>query len=352
MRRAAARLAVLGCLCVAALPGASPAAIPGGARLVVTLFSASPVRGSVVDLDFRLPETFAPPALLTLYVPSGFGLRTDIPSGTAIGESSVQALTAASPSSAQLFTAKLRTGNPSDPALLSCAPGPILAVWTAAFRVAGKTLAIRFAAERTAPDEATLGVWKLVACLPYPRTAPAGARVAALDLLVLGPAGSRAFTGPAASGTSLWRLLVAPYATGGDDIDPDAEVEARSRVPYPHVLTAKATYRPKISTVVVTGRLTALGKPRPGVGVLLFVDEPSGGIVDFGEATTRADGSYAMRKRVVRQRRARTLDLVAQVGWTEGACAGPPLTPGGCSGETLAPPSPADASVRIPARKR
>jgi hypothetical protein len=228
----------------------------------------------------------------------------------------------------------------------------VLAVWSAAFRLAGRTFAVRFAAQRTDPDEATLGVWKLVACLPYPRTAPAAARVVALDLLVLGSGGAHAFTGPTATGTSLWRLLVTPYATGGDDADPDAQVEARSRLPYPHVLTAQATYRPKTSSVVVTGRLSALGKPRRGFGVVVLADDPRAGVVDFGEATTRADGTYAVRERVVRRSTARTLDLVAEVGWSEGACTEPAIAPGGCVSETLAPPSPADASVRIPKRRR
>jgi len=248
----------------------------------------------------------------------------------------------------------LRTGDPAtlpgDPAAQACAAGPHAAFWTATFKVGKSPVTIRFYVDPTTGAETSLGAFKLVSCLasPYILVAQGGAPGGLqYDIFAVGLSSS-VVSGPA-SGNLLWRSFVTPYNAGTGTSNLTGTFESRTHVLIPHVLTAHARYFPKTKTVVVTGKLTALGQPRAGirVGVLAGKVLPS----DWGKVRTHADGSYSLRRRVRPGPSARTLLIdVFFAGSIQGPCGDPSVAPAGCVDENTSPPLDATAKVRIPKR--
>jgi hypothetical protein len=143
-------------------------------------------------------------------------------------------------------------------------------------------------------------------------------------------------------------VLVTPYVVGTATLNAGATFEARSRALVPHVLTVKARFRPKAKTVLVTGRLSALGKPRTGVKVSIIGGSPKGATFWEGSARTRSDGSYSLRKRVRLQLRARKLVVFAYINLGHAPCVDPTAAPGGCVDENISPPASRTVYLRIP----
>ena len=63
---------------------------------------------------------------------------------------------------------------------------------------------------------------------------------------------------------------------------------------------------------------------------------------------TRADGRYVFKKKVARKKTAQKLILIAFVNFYVGDCADPPLLPGGCAEQSIAPPPAHFGSLTIP----
>jgi len=339
-----------------ALTGAAPSASASpAAQLVVATLPASGGGGVGFEL---LPSEKAPaPARFVTYVPAGYAVDMSFAPGTAIGSLGALYYTKSIPFDVANVT--LRTGDPAtlpgDPAAQACAPGPHAAFWTATFKAVKTRITIRFYVDPTTGAETSLGAFKLVSCLASPYVpvaqggAPDGLRYDVLVVSLSNPAG--AYVTDPHSGSFLWRTLVTPFSVGTGTPNDAGTFEARTHVLIPHVLTAHARYLRKTKTVVVTGKLSALGQPR--AGIRLEVDAFAKGFgADWGKVHTRADGSYTLRRRVRPGPRARTFELDVYLTSVGGPCVDPPVAPAGCVDENISPPLDGTAKVKIPKRPK
>ena len=352
------RLLVLGCAsaCAFALAGSAPTATrPPAGQIVVVPFAARPGRHAGVELVIRSYSQAVAPARVVTYVPYGYSLRLSGTPGRVIGEAGAVFLRKARPRVLYVpggFRQGDRTKLASDPRAQACAPGPHEAVWIASFKVKKRTIAIRFYVDHTRGAEASLGAYRLVACLASPYVPPSeGGAYGGLHPLELNLSlfqGQRfVLTKPAAAGTYTWRVFVTPFVPDTATPNTPATFEARTRVQQPHRLSLRATYLRRKRTLLLTGRLLVLGKARPGVRVRFYGVGPRGPI-HFGKTRTRGDGRYSLLRLVSLQRKHRVLDLGATVDEARGPCTSPSTAAGACVDENLSPPQIATAHVRIP----
>jgi hypothetical protein len=350
-----------------AVAGVMGASAPGGvanraARIMVTPDESSPGKTSSTEIRISLSPRTAAPARLAVYVPQGYRLNSATRVGTEIGSVSLDVFTDSHSFGFPDFAfGTLTVGNPAlgaDATAQACSAGPHAAVWIATIEIDERPLMLRIYVDSTTGDEASRGAFRLVTCLPSPYVpleqggAPAGAQVVEVRL-------SLALTNPPAAGPYTWRVVVTPYVYGSTTADEPSTFEARTRVLLPHVLTLKAAYQAKTRTLVVTGRLLGLGQPEPGTTVTLFadwLDTPPDVFWDavLGDAKTRANGTYMLRKprkRILRaDQRAKLMIRVYIFDPVAGPCTAPPIVPGGCVDELVSPPaSPEGVEVTIPA---
>jgi len=354
-------LAVCGCVTALALAlaGSAPTAAPKpAAQLIVTPFAASLGSDFGLGLVIRNSRKAAAPARVTLFVPAGYGVTASGSAGESIGEALVQYVTSASQSSPDFKIATMKRGDPASFQTDPCAPGIHAGVWIVTFKIGDQPVAIRFFVDPTQGADTSLGAFKLVACLASPYIpvdqggAPAGVRFIELDLYMFGDEGS-VFSNPTSAGTYVWRMLVTPYAVGTGTPDTAATFEARTRAVHPHVITEHAKYQLKTKTLLVSGRLRALGKPRAGIVVTFWAGKANGVVLHLlGRTRTRANGSYALRKRVRQQRRKQALQVFAEVAEIPGPCVDPPVAAAGCVDENLSPPPDGYVKVTIPKLRR
>jgi hypothetical protein len=306
-------LALVAALVVAAPAGSRATADPP-AELFVFPFATTPGATAETDVDLSLPpsSTLAI-ASVTVYVPAGYALDGDRPVGSAIGAATVFAAGSPVPLSAGLFTA-----DPAASAADPCAPGSHAAVWTAALGSSSLTVFV----DPPAGDESSLGAYKLVYC-----ASAASGRIVDVDLDL-----QSGLTNPSAPVVLTWRAVVTPAA--GEPF------ELRSIVALPQLLTLRTAFASRTSTLTLSGKLLFAGTPRPGINVHFAV----AGRADLadaqkvGVARTRRDGSYLLRRSVHRTSVKRQLLLIAYVNFYDGDCSDPPLVPGGCADQTVAPP--------------
>ena len=120
----------------------------------------------------------------------------------------------------------------------------------------------------------------------------------------------------------------------------------------------RAAYQPRTQTLVISGRVLALRKPRPGVKVSLFADWHGGPpdtftLSGFKDQKTRSDGTFHLsepRNRILQPNQTAKLEIHAFVDAITGPCTAPAAAPGGCASDTLSPPiTPLDGiTVNIP----
>jgi hypothetical protein len=218
------------------------------------------------------------------------------------------------------------------------------------FESAQESLQTRVYVDPTSGADAALGAFRLVVCLPSPFVpaaqggAPLGAQFTGLSL-------DFSVTNAPATGTYTWSLLVTPYLYGTATPDQSSTFEARARVLEPQVLTLKASYQTKTSTLIVSGRLLALGQPRPGIKFDIIVNKQDPTWLAFAVWTvrTRADGTYSLRKRIPQTGESQALTVDALVDTVPGPCGQPPVVTGGCVDESLSPPpDPKTVDVKVP----
>jgi hypothetical protein len=112
-------------------------------------------------------------------------------------------------------------------------------------------------------------------------------------------------------------------------------------------VTLRATYQARSQTLVVTGRVLAVGKPQAGVKVVLFADWLSGPadaltFAEIGKPRSRADGTFVVReprRRILQPADKAKLEISALVGAVPGPCAPPAAAPAGCVDDSLSPPT-------------
>jgi hypothetical protein len=353
------RLLALGGAAVVALAlaGAGPSASAPVGGLVVWTAPASYGGGVAFDLVSSLDAPA--PAKLTLYVPAGYTVDTSVVPGTRIG--SVSLVYSAKTVPIDIANGTVKTGDPaslpSDPAAQACAPGSHEAVWLATFKAAKHSTTIRFYVDPTTGSEASLGAYRLIACLPSPYVpvdqggAPDGLRFQDIDVSLFQKGGS-VFTVPA-SGTFTWRVFDTPYIAGSATPNNATTFEARTGVLIPHVLTLRARFLPKTKTVLVSGRLTAFGEPRRGVKVSVVGGSANAELLFYwGSVHTRLDGSYSFRKHARLGQRRRRLVVLTYVDPARGPCIDPSTAPGGCVDENLSPPTNGLLYLTLPKLRR
>ena len=311
------------------------------AELFVFPFDNTPGAAAETDVDLSLPDSSSLAiATVTDYLPAGYTVGLSSPPGTAIGDATIFVSGRLDPISAGLFTADPAPFT-TDTTAQACAPGAHAGVWTAALTVSGVALPLTIFVDPTTADETQRGAYKLVYCLP----APGVTRIVDVDLDL-----RNVLTNAAAGGLLTWRALVTPYQPGTGTPLPAGVFEVRSIVALPQLLSFRPLFAAKTNVLTLNGRLVSAGTPRSGVNIH-FAVATRGDLSDardLGVIQTKADGRYVFKKTVARKRTVQKLILIAFVNFYVGDCADPPLLPGGCAEQSIAPPPTHFGTLTIP----
>ncbi|MER3409265.1 MAG: hypothetical protein C4306_03975 [Thermoleophilia bacterium] len=339
-------LSLLALVGASAAPSRSTTHEPA-AVLAVAPADARPGRPSGTFLALLFGEDGPIPASVTVLVPRGYRLDLSRPPGERVGMGA--ALLRQSFFAGQLRRVPVVVDDPAryllDAKAQDCAPGLHAAAWLAPLPLGLDlgTLTVVFFVDPASPDSLD-AAYRITACLPSPELPPAeGGLAGGKRLLGLGLDLEGMLVNPAA-GTHVWRLLVLPYAPGSHSSDVDATFEARALVLLPQSLSARARYLPRARSLLVQGRLLALGTGRGGAHVTIAKE--SG--VQLGTATTKKDGTFTVRARIAQTARLQRLQLVADVALETRPCTDPPIVAGGCAAEAVAPPPTLSFAATIP----
>jgi len=326
--RIALLLALVAALVLAGSAGGRAMSGPP-AELFVFPFDTTLGAAAETDVDLSLPgSSTLVIASVVEEVPRGYAVGLDAPPGLAIGTVTIFLAGDPEPVSAGLFAA-----NPApfatDPSAQACAPGPHAAVWTAALDGQAAPLTIF-----VDPDPS--GAARVTYCLPQ-----SPARIVGVDLDL-----QNVLTNATVAGIATWRALVTPVA--------GAPFEVRSLVALPQTLSFRAAFATRANALTLRGTLLSAGAPRPRVNVHFAVATRAhlGDARAIGVAQTRADGSYSLAKAFTRRGTAQHLILLAYVNFYVGDCSDPPLLPGGCAEQSIAPPPAQIVSLTVPKRRQ
>jgi len=289
-------------LSLCALAGA-PSAFADTQELIVTPFGTAPGATADTDIDVFVPETAAPTAKVSIYVPIGFNLNLSGAVGSKIGDATGDVL------AKQLGGAKLQmdgTITVDDPAKYAtdttaqaCDANAHAAVWLLTLTASGQSIGIPIFVDRTTGTDAALGGFVLQACLGSPDVptdqggAPFGAQLIDVSLQTTGVVVN------APAGSPVWKAFITPYTPGTATPDATGIVEARCIEPLPHTVTKfKAVYSKKTKKVTITGKLMAAGQPRAGVHFRMDASatpDPAS-FKPWAVVTTRRDGTFTIVK--------------------------------------------------------
>jgi len=149
-------------------------------------------------------------------------------------------------------------------------------------------------------------------------------------------------TGPTGPGEFVWNARVVPAAATSLAPSDGEAFDVRARTISPQSLTVSGRYDVKRRVAVVTGRLTAGGRPRAGAQVSIAAE--AGGDVSFGDSvTTTAQGTFSFQRPISARTR-----FTVSVAPQSVPCRDSSDAPGGCVSETIGSPPDADALVRPP----
>ena len=211
-----------------------------------------------------------------------------------------------------------------DPASQACAPGPYTAVWRLSTTVFGLsyTLAIFVGHPAGQPQNV-----ELTFC-PQPLTGSDGKPVTPAPVPLTGATFLLStLVAPTTSGDYVSHAFVSSESVTGTP-DPSSTVEARFLDHIPYALTLKGRYDATSREAVLTGRVTALGRPQPNVTVdVSWTDS----LLLSKQVRTSASGTFSTRIRITR-----TMRFAADVPDSTGGCPGPSTAPRGCASQTVA----------------
>lgn len=318
----------------AAATGPRAAAVDG--RLSVATFSVDGTSLAAVSVASEDPI-----ARLELFVPAGYALDLGKPAGSEVGSVSALLLDAAQGSAPAFADGLLVADDPakyvSDPRSQSCAPGRHAAVWQTRLIVLGQTFSLPVFVD-PAPAGSTGAGFVLRACPGW--SAPTGSGVVAGSLsLYL----EQVLTPPTAPGRYTWSALATPTLLASVAPDPAHTFEIRAIVVQPYTLTLRASHDPKKKTVVLSGKVLAVGEPEAGtqISFIAYTNSASDG-GSFGPVTTNAAGEFSVRRRVDR-----STEFLAFVDPPVRPCTAPSTAPGGCPAESVSSPPGASAVVKV-----
>jgi hypothetical protein len=179
--------------------------------------------------------------------------------------------------------------------------------------------------------------------IQYCPAAPAGTRLLVASVLV----DATVLVEPRVADSYLWRAFVTPFGLGSAGPDPTQIYELRALVPVPQTLTLDTRYDAKTHRAVLSGQVTALGRPAARVPVRFAAHSAHVEFASFGPAKTDATGKYSLTWPI-----AEKTDFTATVeAGGPAACPPDPVAPaGGCASLTTSTPPDQTATVRLPRR--
>ena len=338
------RLVTFVAVCAAALVCAgsavSRAAAPfDGATLSVDVetFGGQSLVNADVDLSSSSNGAPGVAARVDLTIPSGYQLNLTGKVGASVGDV-LAAVTSGNGSGFTFLNATIVVEDPAvyaaDPLAQACAPGPHTEVWLATAQVLGNPIELPMAVDQV--DVAGSTPSYVVHWCPF--VAPSAAYASGLALFDFGLTLPLTAV-PGATGTYTWSALVTPATSWAPD--PSSAFELRALLPIPNELSAHVRYDAKAHIAVLTGKLTAGGKPRAGVDIYARASDESTPLTPI--ATTDAAGSFSARKAV-----AKTTTYLVGVSDQDGPCTDPSTAPGGCKSQTLSAPPSVQLTVVVP----
>ena len=291
------------------------------------------------DVDLSSASGSAPgvAARVDLTIPSGYQLDLTGEVGATVGDV-LAAVTSGNGSGFAFVNASILVEDPAvyaaDPVAQACAPGSHTAVWLATAQVLGNPIQLPMSVDQV--DVAGAAPSYVVHWCPF--VAPSAAYANGLALFDFG-LGLPLTAVPSGAGTFTWSALVTPASSWAPD--PSGAFELRALVPVPNELTAHVRYDAKAHSAMLTGKLTAGGKPRGGVNVYVRADGESSNLAPA--ATTDATGSFSARKLV-----AKTTTYLVGVADQNGPCTDPSTAPAGCKSQSLPAPASVQLTVVVP----
>ena len=306
---------------------ASSQAAAAAHRPELDSWSANPHLGvkAVTEVVISVPAAAAEMGKVTVYVPAGYSLNPTAPPGSAEGHAFIA-------TASDVAFGDLKAVDPAayvnPPQAQACAPGQHAAVWTMdlEFLFSSKSVVVPIYIDPTSGDEATLGAYKLQACLPLsafasPGGSPLGSKVRGVgfEFTRLG--------NPTSAAVYVWRAFVSnPDANG----NPDAATtyELRSDMPLPAGLTLNGKLDRRHHRALLSGRLTTDVATVSNVPVTLYRRGRGGFWTSVASTRTSAKGSYRFVHPI-----AKTTVYSVEV-WAIAACNGGSTAPNGCLSET------------------
>jgi len=216
----------------------------------------------------------------------------------------------------------------NDPAARECAPGPHAAVWRVSLGSRAGTWELPIFVDDATPSGPVPAAYALRLC-PILRSAPSLV-TRDVDLWI-----EVGLEPPTARGRYTWSALVTPPEL-------NRTFEVRSVVPLPQSLTLRAKHEPKKQSVVLSGRLMALGDPRARVTVQLRADVEAPNRDSRFTVRTDAAGRFSVRRRITE-----TTTYVATALAQLGRCGAPSSAPAGCRSESVSGPNQPFATVEL-----
>ena len=275
------------------------------------------------------------PGRITIYVPRGFAIYPDRPTGSAVGSVEITAQDDSYGTSTQSTLAGDIVAQPPSTTTPTCDVGAYTGIWQLERSLLGQPLDVPLYVANTDAGDPPEAANKFILCAPtVPTGDPASARafpISTVDLFLSD------LEAPQHHGSYLWRALVTPLAPDRRTLLPDHTYELRAVVPVPHRLTLTGRYVAAKRLAVLRGRLTANGAPRAHVLIrvvaLVRRVTPGGAIVQdrvAGSTRTTATGAYSFRAPMQK-----TTGFIAVAQFTTTRCQGPRIAPAGCQSTTL-----------------
>jgi L,D-transpeptidase catalytic domain/Putative peptidoglycan binding domain len=302
-------------------------AAPAAARGALVVSGPSPALGATGTTTIEV-ESPTPAARIVVLAPLGFTASLGQAPGTPVGSAS----------------AKLRLGGSEvevagalvagDPAGAACEASGHDAIWRL-----GDPGELLVAVDAVAPSDADGGraSYRLEACSGQ------SGLLASLELRL-----EDVVTNPHEIGEYVWRAVAVPADAAGAPVA-DAAVESRSTQLLPVQLTLHGSFDRAGGVAILTGALTAAGRPLSGVDVTFAAGQSGSSLVRAGSVATGSQGKFHERRPLsqttVFGASAETPARVDPRGCPD------PIAAGGCVSATLAPVSVTSARVvvRVPA---
>ena len=298
-------------------------------------------RGGSVRIFLRSGETDDATGTITIYSPRGYRVDVEQPPGAELGTAIAFVRIGPAGSEPHAVQGTIRTGEPSDHAGSSCAPGIHEAVWLVELAVAGTMHRVPIYVDRvTAGAEAAHSSARMRICLasPYAPAAQQGVSVTYADLTIGG-----VFVNPERSGTYAWNAVFVPYTPGTRELNPRLTAQSTSYVALPQTFAVTAR-RERRGKAVVGACLRDAGQGIRGARVTLYY----GGKTVFSSKKVAALGTNA-RGCVTARIRLRKTTIVfasAHVPVRQASGCTPMLAPR-CSSAAIYPPSVRFRAVRV-----